>query len=204
METKSLSEAEYEAEKNAGDELSVLKSRARLMGIVFSNNIGLETLRQKIQEKQSESDDEVIAESPLPMGETVAPKQMTLREMQLRDEMKLVRLRITNMDPKKKDLPGEILTVANDIMGTVSKYIPFGETTDSGYHVPFCLYTLMKAKKFLNIRVTKGINGQPKTTHSWANEFALEILPTLTKADLAKLATEQAAAGIIVPSSENF
>lgn len=33
------------------DELSMLKSRARMMGITFSNNISVETLKQKIQEK---------------------------------------------------------------------------------------------------------------------------------------------------------
>jgi hypothetical protein len=118
--------------------------------------------------------------------------------------MKLIRLRITNMDPKKKELPGEILTVANEFLGTVCKYIPYGEVTENGYHVPNCLYTVLKERKFLNVKITKGANGQSKMTHSWAQEFALEVLPALTRADLTKLAAVQAAAGIITPNSEAF
>ena len=108
--------------------------------------------------------------------------------------MRLVRLRITNMDPKKKDLPGEILTVANDYLGTVRKFIPFGEVTDNGYHVPYCLYMMMKERRFLNIRTTKK-NGQIQVSSGWATEFAFEELPPLTQHELDRLAAAQAAAG---------
>src|SRR5690606_16593664 len=38
------------------DELTLLKQRAKTMGIIFSNNIGLETLKEKIAEKQAETE----------------------------------------------------------------------------------------------------------------------------------------------------
>jgi hypothetical protein len=115
--------------------------------------------------------------------------------------MKLVRLRITNMDPKKKELPGEIYTVANDVIGTIRKYVPFGEKTDEGYHVPYILYQMLKGRKFLSIRTVRGANGSERVEHTYANEFALEVLEPLTQDELNKLAAAQAAAGVFAPET---
>lgn len=176
------------------DELEMLKTRARVMGITFSNNIGIEALRKKIDDKlegQNEVDVEPEATNPL------QPKKATpanIRQLLLDENMKLVRLRITNMDPKKKDLPGEIFTVANGYIGTIRKFIPYGEVTEGGYHVPYCIYKQLDKRKFLNIRTSRSRNGEIKVDHSWAKEFALEVLPQLTPAELKRLALEQAAA----------
>lgn len=175
------------------DELEMLKTRARVMGITFSNNIGIEALRKKIDDKlegQNEVDAEPEATNPL------QPKKATpanIRQLLLDENMKLVRLRITNMDPKKKDLPGEIFTVANGYIGTIRKFIPYGEVTEGGYHVPYCIYKQLDKRKFLNIRTSRSRNGEIKVDHSWAKEFALEVLPQLTPAELKRLALEQAA-----------
>ena len=115
--------------------------------------------------------------------------------MTQKEKMKLVRLRITNLDPKKKDLPGEILTVGNEYLGTVRKFVPFGEATDNGYHVPYCLYELMRDRKFLSIKTRKGPKGQTIVEQQMVREFALEILPPLTEAELARLSAAQLSAG---------
>lgn len=142
---------------------------------------------------------EIAAEPvPEPVVETpVAPKKISLRQYMINEQMKLVRLRITNLDPKKKDLQGEIMTVANEHLGTVRKFIPFGEVTEEGYHVPYCLYQMMKERRFQNIRTIKGRDGQLRTETNWAPEFALEVLDPLTPQELRDLATAQAAAGSV-------
>lgn len=186
------------------DELTLLKDRAKLMGIKFSNNIRIESLREKIAAKIA--GEEIPAEEPMnkvnPLAavgvaeEAPAVKQLTLRETLIRDQMKLVRLRIQNLDPKKKDLPGEVLCVANEYLGTVKKYIPYGEASDDGYHVPYCIYTELESRRFQNVRTyTDRATGQIRIESSWAREFSLEVLPPLTKAELAQLASAQAAAG---------
>lgn len=190
----------------APDELQMLKNRARLMGLTHSNNIGLEALRAKIDAKMTESTQPLNqgsaedAANPLNSDDNtleVKPKkEESVRDKMLREQMKLVRLRITNLDPKKASLPGEIYTVANEYLGTVRKYVPFGEATQDGYHVPFCLYTFLKDKKFLSIRTSKGSNGQPIIKHTMAQEFGLEVLPPLTRAELDKLGAAQMAAGV--------
>lgn len=185
----------------APSELEVLKSRAKMMGISFSGNIGLETLRAKVNAKAAgEPDPTVDADEPNALATDsgdAAPKNETrqqIRERLQRDCLKLVRIRIQNLDPKKKDLPGEILTIANEFIGTVKKYIPYGEASDNGYHVPQIIFDELQSRRFLNIRVTKK-NGREHVEQNWAKEFAIEVLPQLTQQELATLAASQAAAG---------
>ena len=186
---------------NLPDELTMLKQRASMMGIQFSNNIGLETLRKKIEDKMEGRADSDAAPQINPLaGETTAQpvKRKTLRQKLYDEQMKLVRIRVTNLDPKKKDLPGEVITVANEHLGTVRKFVPFGEVTDDGYHVPYCIYRFMEKRKFLNIRIVKDRRtGVERVESNWVKEFALEVLPQLTPQQIANLRTAQIAAGSV-------
>ena len=120
------------------------------------------------------------------------------RQIALAEAMKLVRVRISNLDPKKKDLPGEIVTVANGVVGTVRKFIPFGEATDDGYHIPFILYQHLKERTFVQVRqVRDKRTGTNSTQTRDVREFAIEILEPLTQAELDQLAQAQIAAGSI-------
>ena len=195
------------ADGQAVDELTLLKERAKVMGIPFSNNISLETLRKRVADKMEGKDEapEVNALTGDPeIAQAMAAKPLdqkanavALRKLMYAKQMRQVRVRITNMDPKKKDLPGEIWTVANEYLGTVRKFVPYGEQTDDGFHIPYCLYRLLDSKRFLHIRDVKdrttGIVRQDKV---WAKEFSLDVLPALTQGELDRLAAAQAAAGL--------
>lgn len=178
-------------------ELDVLKQRATLMNIKFSNNISVEKLREKIEAAQAKDEPEVKEASVNPLGEKqeAGVKKMTLGQKIRAEQTRLIRVRIQNLDPKKKDLPGEIITVANEYMGTVRKFVPFGEVTDNGYHIPYCIYEFLKERKFINITTRKGKNGLPDIRATEAREFSIEVLPPLTEAELAQLAQAQIAAG---------
>ncbi len=200
-----MNAADFDDSIEQPNELDILKQRARLMGLTFSNNIGLESLKEKINahteketpasEDESKDDgNEVVVEELVEQKAPAKQKKQSLRKHLMEKSMKLIRLRITNLDPKKKDLPGEFLTVANEYIGTVTKYIPFGTATDDGYHVPYCIYKFMKSKKFLSIR-SYTVKGQIQIEQRWANEFALEVLEPLTPDQLKKLAAAQLAAG---------
>lgn len=180
------------------DELTVLKQRATLMNIQFSNNIGVDALRKKIEDAQAtdEVEPEVEVATVNPLGDTPAPvKKMTLGQKIRMEQTRLIRVRIQNLDPKKKDLPGEVITVANEYMGTIRKFVPYGEATDGGYHIPYCIYEFLKNRKFQNIRVLKGKGGQPRIEQGWVREFSIEVLPALTQEELNQLAQAQIAAG---------
>lgn len=177
-------------------ELEVLKQRATLMNIKFSNNISVEKLREKIEAAQVKDEPVVeAAVNPLGAKQEAGVKKMTLGQKIRAEQTRLIRVRIQNLDPKKKDLPGEIITVANEYMGTVRKFVPFGEVTDNGYHIPYCIYEFLKERKFINITTRKGKNGLPDIRATEAREFSIEVLPPLTEAELAQLAQAQIAAG---------
>ena len=193
------------------NELDVLKQRARMMGVEFSNNIGVDTLRERIRAKVEEQskaesaapqvaapsllDPSTSGSSSLGSVSEKPAKPMTLRQYLQREQMKLVRIRITNLDPKKKNLPGEVFTVANEYLGTVRKYIPYGEVSDEGYHVPYCIYRELESRRFLDIRTYKDrANGNKiRVEQRWAKEFAIEVLPHLSQTELRQLAVAQMA-----------
>lgn len=191
----------------SASQLDILKQRARLMGLTFSNNIGIDALRAKINAKlegetQEQANEENASLDSAPvapaLNQTGSDRKLTPREKLYQEQMALVRCRITNLDPKKKDLPGEIFTVANRVLGTVRKFIPFGEATDNGYHIPMILYNELASRKFLHIRSFKNkATGQIQVETKWMKEFALEVMPQLTKEELDRLATAQIAAGTV-------
>ena len=194
-------------------ELDLLKRRADMMKIGYSNNIGVDALKAKIaaamegqkptsdnspqaEARQAEQAENGKGDVNALTGKSTKPtKKLSLRQYLIQEKMKLVRVRITNLDPKKKDLPGEIITVANEYLGTVRKFVPFGEVTDNGYHIPQCLYDVLRERTFVNIKVRKGQKGEEIVEHQNAREFSLEILPPLTADELAKLGAAQQAAG---------
>lgn len=177
-----------------------LKSKARMMGIDFSNNIGTETLRERINAQLEPVTEQPAAEeaSTNPLAGSAPVKKKTLRQMQHDEQMKLVRIRIQCLDPKKKDLPGEVITVANEYLGTVKKFVPYGEHTEDGYHVPYCIWRMLEKRKFLNIRTVKDRRtGLERVDSTWAKEFAIEVLPQLSVEQIKQLATAQRAAGSV-------
>lgn len=174
--------------------LDLLKQKADVMGIKYGPRIGVDTLKAKIQARLNDEPEE--ADSEPEKAEVVLTKAE--REAQIRKEMyeknmRLVRLRISNLNPAKKELQGEIFTVANKYLGTVKKFIPYGEASEEGYHVPYCLYLQLKSRKFLQVR-TRTVNGQIHVDQRWVPEFALEVLPQLTAKELNQLRNAQAAA----------
>lgn len=168
--------------------LATLKERADLLGITYSNNIGVETLLAKIEAHTAGMEDAGSAET----GNNL----LSIRQQAILDATKLVRIRLTCMNPAKADWPGEIFTGGNSVIGTVRKFVPYLGGTEAGYHVPQIIYNLLQEKRFLQITTVKTSRDGSKeeVRSSWAKEFAIEVLPPLTKEELRKLAINQAAA----------
>lgn len=166
------------------DELTVLKARADRLGINYSNNIGVETLKEKIaQATKSSSEPNTIT---------------TDRERIYKEAMKLIRCKIIQLNPSKKDLNGEIFTVANDVVGKVSVYVPYTSPASDSWHLPNIIVQFLKSKKYTDIRFPKKKNQrQTEIQHVMVPEFNIIELPPLTQEELDKLAAMQAAAGNI-------
>lgn len=198
-------EAEETQEEEAPvDELSHLKNKADLMGIKYASRIGVDKLREKINsvlnndgtatdpDEEDDEDEKVAAVKKKPAALSKHERVAAIRKKMNEDEMFLVRLRISNLNPSKKDLEGEFFTVVNKYLGTVRKFIPYGEASDNGYHVPNIIYKEIKSRKFNSVR-TKTINGQIHVIQKWVPEFALDVMEPLTLKEIKDLAASQAA-----------
>lgn len=177
------------------DELAMLKERAKLMGVSISGNIGIDALKKKIEHhlagKKEEADEPVSVNAP--RKKSKAEQEQDLREKLWSEEMALVRCRIYNMNPSKRDLHGEIITVANRFVGTVRKFIPFGEATDNGYHIPKIIFNDLKSRQFQSI-TTKTVNGKIEVKTRMVPEYNIEVMPALSAEELQELAIKQEAA----------
>lgn len=160
-------------------ELDILKQQADTLGIKYSPNIGVETLKNKIS---------AVIEAPA--EEKTETQKVDARQALWNDAMRLVRLEIHNVNPAKSSLKGEFYTVANKIIGKVTKFVPYGDAGKS-YHVPNCIYQLLEEKKYLAFRDDSSAPNGKKT--ELIPEFNNKVLTPLTQEELEELKKAQLA-----------
>lgn len=181
------------AENPPLDPLALLQNRAQLLGVAYDEGDDVDTLRQKI--KDAVEGKVPVASAPAPQQSlTKAQKMAAKRQQMYLEQMRLVRLRITNLNPTKADLTGEIFSFSNKYLGTVRRFVPYGEATDNGWHLPWCIYQELLAREFVQLNVRSGPKGESKPNPRWVKEFALEVMTPLTAEELRVLANKQAAA----------
>ena len=178
------------------NELETLKARADRMGLTYHPSIGVDKLREKV--KAAMAEDTPPAEitppavvAPAPVVETLAQERKRLKNHAL----ELVRVRITCMNPAKKEWTGEIFTVGNSLVGSVTKFIPFN--ADDGWHVPRIILEQLQARQCQVFTTLKSKNGVAIRQGKLIKEFGIEILDQLTPAELHDLAQRQAMSGAI-------
>ena len=165
--------------ENSVSELDILKQQADTLGIKYSPNIGVETLKNKIS---------AVIEAPA--EEKTETQKVDARQALWNDAMRLVRLEIHNVNPAKSSLKGEFYTIANKIIGKVTKFVPYGDAGKS-YHVPNCIYQLLEEKKYLAFRDDSSAPNGKKT--ELIPEFNNKVLPPLTQEELEELKKAQLA-----------
>jgi len=197
------------------DELATLKARADMLGVNYHPSIGLEKLREKVAAEIAKVDAAPVAAAApsAPGASAVAPAPVApvtaaapvaavpfvespgLKKRRLRDAaMRLVRIRISCMNPAKKEWQGELFTVGNAAVGSITKFVPF--EAEDGYHVPHIMYEALlhrQCQVFVNAK--REVAGRSVTYRKGKviREFAIEVLPMLTQEELAELAARQAA-----------
>lgn len=193
-------------------ELEQLKERATQLGLKFGPNIGVDLLRARVNavingdaelDEVNDEDEELDEEETVietastkpkldrkraeRFGETEEEKRTRMRK----EAFKLIRVRIQCMNPLKKAMQGEVFTVSNSVVGTYRKFVPYNVESDEGWLVPQIMLNMIKERKFNQIRYEKKNGLQIPKAHL-VKEFAIEILPQLTKEELKELAQRQA------------
>lgn len=175
-------------------ELDALKSRAATMGITFHPNIGLDTLRAKVQKALEGADDKdadsesvpATAAVKAPAGETIAQRNYRIKQL----ATELIRVEVTCMNPQKKEWEGEIFTASNSAIGTVKLMVPF----NTPWHVPRIIVTMMEERRCQVFYTVKDSKGNKTRRGKLITEFAINKLPKLTDAQIKELAQRQAMA----------
>ena len=160
-------------------ELDLLKDRADRMGIAYHPSIGVSKLKEKLAEKI-----DILEPIKISKGETLPQRNTRLR----REANRLTRIRITCMNPAKKDWPGEIISVSNSAIGSIKKFIPFN--ADDGWHIPQVLLGILQDRQYQSF-YTVTIKGKKIKRSKLVKEFAIEMLPNLTPEEFKDLAVKQ-------------
>jgi len=204
------------------DELQILKDRAEKMGMSYHPKIGLETLRNKINAKLQGNDapaepdvsinvdsakpgteETVIATIPevpkLSEAQIASKKENVIltprerRRQKIESATRLVRVRISCMNPNKKAWEGEIITVSNSAVGSLKKYIPFNN--EEGWHIPYMMFLHLKERQCQIFVQKRNHRGQKVMQPKLIKEFAIELMDDLTAEELKDLGQRQAVAG---------
>lgn len=168
------------------DELATLKARADMMGVPYHPSIGLDKLREKVAA--------AIAGDSKPEGTVPAAVEAESegqRRVRLRREAnELVRIRVTCMNPFKKEWEGEIIATGNSLVGTFSKYVPFNN--EEGWYVPRIILKQLEERQCQIFYTVNNPKGGKTRKGKLIKEFAIEKLPNLTTGELQDLAQRQA------------
>ena len=173
------------------DELTTLKERATLMGLKFHPSISLDKLREKVNAATDESDEPDVEVVSAKVVAPVIEETMNQKRNRLKKEaLALVRIRLTCMNPAKAEWEGEIFTIGNALIGSVKKFVPFN--ADDGWHVPTVILQQLQERQCQVFVSAKDARGNNVRRGKLIKEFAIEILPPLTKEELEELARRQA------------
>lgn len=177
------------------DRLTMLKDKARLMGIPFSPNIGEDKLAEKIKEVEEGSKPKLTKEEEdtgLYNDEPTAPVRMSKNELRAhkrKEALKLVRVLIVPMDPLRVQLEGEMITGGNSLVGSIAKYVHFN--TENGYHIPQIILEILKERKYVHHYTVKNSKDQDVNRHKLMPAYNITILDPLTQSQIDRLGADQ-------------
>lgn len=209
MSDKTDKELQQDAEKQQIAELMQYAIAIGMKrGTDFSPNTGLEKLEQRIAEfeaKLAEEHKSVLetkqeelrlkASRPLPDDlELTAPPGETEVQRKIRmhkNANRLVRVKVTCMNPDKSKWKGEVFAVGNSTIGSIKKFVPFSSKLP--YHVPVAILKMMKDRTYTQHYTVKDQYNRPINKTRQANEFAIETFGQMTEAEFNKIAQKQAA-----------
>ncbi|ANJ20719.1 hypothetical protein RDp07_gp59 [Roseobacter phage RD-1410Ws-07] len=146
-----------------------------------------------------------LLDQPRTLLAKMDPRKPGLSEVEKRaivraKALRLHRVRVHNLDPSEAAVPGAIKTVFNKYLGKVSKYVPYGDENEHGWHLPECLINSMKQEKYTmrkEIKTPGSSFGVKQYKTVQMPRFNIEYLDELTEQELEALGQDQKARGAI-------
>ena len=174
------------------DELTTLKEKADLMGLKYHPSISADKLREKVNAALADTPVE-NADEPEPEAATEVVENATEYRLRKRREAnELVRVRVSCMNPAKKEIMGELFTAGNSVVGSFTKFVPFN--VEDGWHIPRVIYNQMVERMCQVFYTVNTPDGDKVRKGKLIREFAIEVMPELSADELHDLAQRQAMA----------
>jgi len=179
--------------------LDDLKNQASLLNVEFHPSIGYEKLKEKVTAKKKEleaakqaASDTAELEKQSKEAELVSKaKEVNAKVTAKQAANRLVRVRITCMNPAKKAYEGDIFQAGNSVIGTVKRYVPF----EREWHMEQILLNVAQAKRYQTFHEVKGTgtgpSARPRKEARQVPEYAITILPDLTATEIKELKQRQ-------------
>lgn len=151
------------------NQLDKLKEQANQLGIEYPNNTTIKSLKKRITDHLNQ---ETLEET----------KEQYTNLYQ--ENMKLVKVIITPVDSAKRDYQGEYFSVGNDVLGTVTRFVPFNEE----WMIEEILAKHIEAKQYQHITTKRSRDNRNETLDSrLVPAYNVQRLPLPTKEELAEL-----------------
>lgn len=162
-------------------ELEALRKKAELLGIAFSGNTSLKTLREKVEEVMGTAEEQ----------EAKADEYQSIYD----EKMRLIRCEVQCLDPMYRNAAGTFISLCNAVLGSHKYFVPF----NTPIHITKWLYDYLKDCTYID-RSEKGKLGRDGRTHNKTvntvrASYAIVDLPPLTEAELKALAEDQKLSG---------
>jgi len=156
-------------------EIELLKTQADILGLDYKGNVSAKALRKQIMDLLlSESDDN---------DKSISNKDRVTLE---KESGKLIRAVVMPVAAHMRDYQGQLFSVGNSVINTISKYILF----NSEFHIPNIILEHIEAQE-MQYFTTKRVNGRDVRESKMAKAFNVTRLPTLTKEELIELGRSQ-------------
>jgi hypothetical protein len=176
-----------------------VRAQADQLGVKYHHRAGAAKIQAAIDaylDAQSADDDSTDEEVKPSTKEKIVPMTSSEYRKKYSGERKkqagrLIRCKITCMNPNKREWAGEIISVGSSKLGTFKKFVPFDGRE---YHIPKIIFDALKERKYSSFYTVTDGRGQKIRKARLVEEFNILELPPLTKAELADLAKKQALA----------
>lgn len=189
--------------------LQHIRAQADMLGVTYHHRAGVEKIQQLIDDHLTAQNNDVIPEPAAeasvrsePVVKGYPDKIVPMTEAEYKKDAQrtakamvgaLLRVRITCLDPNKKNWPGEIVSVGSSKLGTFKRYVPFD--TEEPWHIPKIIYDVLNERMCSVPIKKKDSRGHKTTAYKQIKAYSITIEEPMTKEEIKELARQQALAG---------
>lgn len=174
------------------DEKTQIQQRLDQMGISYKKTHGVDKLKEFLKLALI-PDDNAKEEFEKENKPKIVPEYI-LRQELIKKASKLTRVIVNTLDPNENSLRGQFFTFVNGKIGTIKRFVPFGEYCgEKGTHVEESILNIIRSKKYMKIVKYKDSKGIERYKKVASPKYAVQETGKITQKELDEIKARQAA-----------